>query len=335
MIRPLEPGDGPAVHALFSEPAVARRTGGTPFEPAGLVARRVAAATWRFGWFEGDRLRAVALLTPGNRPRTRGTASLVLAAVEPPGPLLDAVLDAADRWLALVRVETELLAGDPLIPLLEPRGFAWELDRRHAIFRDGALADLAVFGRIRPGFSCPPPTSPPPWPARAAPGGEVRLRASDPADAEVFRDLHHEPTVLWGTLQDPTRTAAEWRTRLAGNDAPGRLGIVAEVDGEVAGSAGIFVREPPFAHVGDVGMALRAAWQGRGIGARLLDACLEQGLDWLGLQRLELEVWPDNTRAHALYRGRGFEEEGRRRLACFRDGTFVDCLVMSRVRNRS
>jgi L-phenylalanine/L-methionine N-acetyltransferase len=53
---------------------------------------------------------------------------------------------------------------------------------------------------------------------------------------------------------------------------------------------------------------------------------------WLGLVRVELEVYPDNERAVRLYEQFGFQVEGRKRLNAWRDGCYVDSLVMGRLR---
>ncbi|PCR99508.1 GNAT family N-acetyltransferase [Lactococcus fujiensis] len=49
------------------------------------------------------------------------------------------------------------------------------------------------------------------------------------------------------------------------------------------------------------------------------------------VQRLELTVRTDNTRAIALYRKNGFEIEGLRRRSMFIDGEFVDEFYMSKI----
>ena len=54
------------------------------------------------------------------------------------------------------------------------------------------------------------------------------------------------------------------------------------------------------------------AWQGRGLGGRLLDAFLGRARRE-GAVRVHLEVRESNAPARALYRGYGFRPEGRRR----------------------
>ena len=71
---------------------------------------------------------------------------------------------------------------------------------------------------------------------------------------------------------------------------------------------------------------------GRGIGAALLGALIDTSDNWLNLKRLELTVFVDNEPAVRLYQKFGFEIEGTRRAAAFRDGQFVDMYEMARVR---
>jgi putative acetyltransferase len=53
---------------------------------------------------------------------------------------------------------------------------------------------------------------------------------------------------------------------------------------------------------------------------------------WLGLRRVELNVFTDNQAAIALYRKYGFEVEATHRGAALRDGVLIDCYFMARLR---
>ncbi|GAA5194094.1 GNAT family N-acetyltransferase [Ferrimonas gelatinilytica] len=85
-------------------------------------------------------------------------------------------------------------------------------------------------------------------------------------------------------------------------------------------------------HVGQVGMFVHDEWQGLGAGTALMAAAVELADNWLNLSRLELEVYPDNEAALALYRKFGFEQEGIARQAVFRSRRFTDVIKMARLR---
>ncbi|MFO7698719.1 MAG: GNAT family N-acetyltransferase, partial [Anaerolineae bacterium] len=62
----------------------------------------------------------------------------------------------------------------------------------------------------------------------------------------------------------------------------------------------------------------------QGIGEALLAALIDLGENWLGLTRLELEVYTDNAPAIALYQKLGFVIEGTKRRYAMREGVLVD-----------
>jgi len=84
-------------------------------------------------------------------------------------------------------------------------------------------------------------------------------------------------------------------------------------------------------HVGQPGVAVHGAYWGRGIGRALLNAIIDLAENWLGLTRLELEVYTDNVAAIRLYEKAGFVREGTKRQYALREGTLVDAHVMARL----
>lgn len=84
-------------------------------------------------------------------------------------------------------------------------------------------------------------------------------------------------------------------------------------------------------HCGSLGIGMLPAYRGRGVGRRLLDACIAKA--WAtGITRIELEVREDNARAIQLYERFGFAHEGLRRRAMCVDGVYHDTFAMSLIR---
>lgn len=163
------------------------------------------------------------------------------------------------------------------------------------------------------------------------------LRRARGDDAAAFARLMQEPAVARQLLQLPYPDEAYWRQRLAPAAGPAgqsaELHLVAEVDGELIGTAGLHPAGPMLRrrHVMGMGMAVAPAWQGRGVGSALLDALCDYADRWLGVLRLELTVFVDNAPAQALYRRHGFEVEGRLRAYALREGRYEDVLGMARL----
>lgn len=103
--------------------------------------------------------------------------------------------------------------------------------------------------------------------------------------------------------------------------------LVAELDGTLVGSLAMHA---PIG-IAHLGMSVADGRRGQGIGAALVAA----GIEWAraaGVHKLELEHWPWNHRARALYERFGFVEEGyRRRQYRRRDGSLWDSVVMGLV----
>ncbi len=104
---------------------------------------------------------------------------------------------------------------------------------------------------------------------------------------------------------------------------------VLEEDGQVVGNAGAHESGAP--GVLSLGMSILPEARGRGGGRALLEAMLEHARS-RGAHKVELEVWPDNGRAIALYSSAGFEVEGlRRQHYRRRDGSLCSALLMARL----
>jgi putative acetyltransferase len=113
---------------------------------------------------------------------------------------------------------------------------------------------------------------------------------------------------------------------------PGQINIVAELDGEIVGDAGMMRYQARRSHAASLGMGVHDDFTGKGVGSALLGELIDMADNWLNLKRLELTVYTDNAAAIALYRKFGFEEEGLLKAFAFRSGSYVDAYAMARVR---
>jgi L-phenylalanine/L-methionine N-acetyltransferase len=160
---------------------------------------------------------------------------------------------------------------------------------------------------------------------------KIEVRAAELSDAEALTRIFADRSAYAQTLQLPFQSLEVWRKRLTHNDDTQHT-LVATVAGDVVGNLGLtrFTR-PRRAHVGEIGMAVRDDWQGKGVGSALMQAALDLADYWLGLRRIELHVHADNERAIALYRKFGFEVEGTHRAYAIRNGVYVNSLSMARL----
>lgn len=161
------------------------------------------------------------------------------------------------------------------------------------------------------------------------------IRRAVPADAGAFARIFTDPAVYAGTMQMPYPVEERWRKVLDDQIQPGRADVplVAERDGTVVGSAGLFPAGPSIRrrHAMTLGISVAADAQGTGVGTALMAALCDVADRWIGLLRIELTVYADNEVAQRLYRRFGFEVEGRFKAYALRDGQYVDALSMARL----
>ena len=150
---------------------------------------------------------------------------------------------------------------------------------------------------------------------------EVTVRRANPGDAELLAELgartfsetfaaDNSPEDMAAYLSasfNPARQAAELAD-------PASTFLIAEVGGRAAGYAKLHAGEPAEGVEGHqpvelVRLYVSHEWLGRGVGAELMRACVDEarragrGTMWLG-------VWERNGRAQAFYRKWGFRAVG-------------------------
>jgi putative acetyltransferase len=163
---------------------------------------------------------------------------------------------------------------------------------------------------------------------------EITVRRASAKDAAAYVRIMNHPQVQPSLLQLPFGDEAMWQARLSQEHpaGSGHLPLVAEIGGEVVGTAGVHPVGPALRrrHAMSLGIGVVPEAQGRGVGRALMQAICDYADRWAQVLRLELTVFADNDRAIALYRRFGFVEEGRHRGFAMRDGRYVDALAMAR-----
>ncbi len=126
----------------------------------------------------------------------------------------------------------------------------------------------------------------------------IIIRHAEPDDYEALHRIFSGPRVIEGTLQLPLPSAQMWR-KLLSERPEGVYALVACADGEVVGDLTLETYPTRWRrrHVGEIGMAVRDDWQGKGIGTALMRAALDLADNWLNLTRIELSVYTDNQTA--------------------------------------
>ncbi|WHA42147.1 GNAT family N-acetyltransferase [Agrobacterium larrymoorei] len=157
------------------------------------------------------------------------------------------------------------------------------------------------------------------------------IRASRPSDAEAITTLVNLPNYRWGTLRLPFQTLEETSRRWT-SGMSNITGLVAEQEGALIGDLGLTRYCGRRVHTASIGMGVHDDHAGKGVGSALLAAAIDLAENWMALTRIELTVYTDNLAALALYRKFGFEVEGTMRKFAFRDGVYVDCFMMARLR---
>lgn len=106
--------------------------------------------------------------------------------------------------------------------------------------------------------------------------------------------------------------------------------MVAEIAGKIVGIINCRGnKRKAIRHAVTLGMSVDQDWRGQGIGGQLITRAIEWAKSAGSIKRIELAVFERNTIAIHLYQKFGFEIEGRRRKAVFRDGQYLDGLIMA------
>jgi L-phenylalanine/L-methionine N-acetyltransferase len=137
--------------------------------------------------------------------------------------------------------------------------------------------------------------------------------------------------MLHGNPGAPFRALAETRAWIEKITAP-EVALAALAGDILVGFGVVWPGKSRRAHTARIALGVHDAWHRHGVGSALTAELLDLTDNWLGLRRVELDVFADNAAAIALYRKYGFEVEALQRGAALRDGVLIDCYLMARLR---
>ncbi len=148
-------------------------------------------------------------------------------------------------------------------------------------------------------------------------GRECILRNGEERDGQAVLAnfiLTHEQTDYLLSYPDENTMTAEQEGRFLQQktDSETEIEILAELDGAVAGLAGIesVGGRDKIRHRADFGISIDRQYWNLGIGTALMNACVDCARK-AGYEQIELSVVAENETAIAMYMKAGFEEYGR------------------------
>ena len=161
----------------------------------------------------------------------------------------------------------------------------------------------------------------------SSPGAGITVREATLADVDTLVDLLVAVAGegRWIATEAPVDTDRRRRRMVEDIEGADAVVLVAEAGGTPVGELGLHLA--PYG-VADLGMAVAAAWRGRGIGSALLAEAIDRARK-AGAHKVALQVWPHNSAAIALYERFGFQREGYlTRHYRRRSGELWDAIIM-------
>ncbi|RSN07002.1 GNAT family N-acetyltransferase [Streptomyces sp. WAC 01325] len=163
-------------------------------------------------------------------------------------------------------------------------------------------------------------------------GDRTVLRPFTEDDAAVMAEIIEDPEVVRFTGEASEEFSLErlrswYGSRSAQNDRLD-LAVTDRATGELVGEVVLYEWDPT-ARSCTFRTLVGPRGRGRGIGTEATRLIVGHGFEQLGLHRIQLEAYGHNPRALRVYEKVGFVVEGVRREADFRDGQWLDWVMMA------
>jgi len=108
------------------------------------------------------------------------------------------------------------------------------------------------------------------------------------------------------------------------------INLVADIDGKVVANGEVTRGSyKDTRHHGHLGLTMIRKYRGQGIGGRMIDTLVRESRR-AGLRSLDAEFLAENEAARRAYEKGGFKQAGIIPRKVFRDGKYLDGLIMSR-----
>ena len=165
----------------------------------------------------------------------------------------------------------------------------------------------------------------------------VVLRKPEPEDVGPLYDYRNDPLVtrsLVGFSTGYSKEALSNWVEQQGSRPNDLVYAIADAESNrCLGHAGLYNIDPRV-RIAEFGILIgdKNHW-GRGLGSAISRALVRYGFRELNLHRIYLKVLSTNERAISVYRRLGFQQEGVLRDEQFRDGRYVDVIVMGLLEN--
>ncbi|EJP6473247.1 GNAT family N-acetyltransferase [Clostridium botulinum] len=165
----------------------------------------------------------------------------------------------------------------------------------------------------------------------------VIVRAVSPEDYKDINEIRCMVGVrenILGRISERLEESKGFIQSLDNNDHLLVAEIKEEDKNKVVGVIGLNINSNPRTkHAAALGMMVHKAYQGTGIGKKLMSEILDLADNWLMLVRIELGVFTDNEKAIKLYEKFGFKIEGTKKYAAIKNGRYADEYIMARYKN--
>lgn len=144
----------------------------------------------------------------------------------------------------------------------------------------------------------------------------------------LFNELHID---VLTAPEEFTLTVEEEKAIIEGYAASeNSVFFVAEIDSHIVGMLNCDGgKRKAIRHAATLGVSVSREWRNRGVGSALMARTIEWAKSTKIIKRMELTVFARNAAAIHVYKKYGFVVEGQRRQSVYRDGEYLDDVVMA------